>query len=802
MNDSDNKYKLILNTPASWHGAEWKDALPTGNGIVGASIYGAVKNETILVNHNDLWHWGKRMDIPDVHTSLQLTRDLMSQKRYDEANALSSGMLLDAGYQGELYKPCPLADIKIIMEHEQSFKNYERSLNMETGEVIVSWQCNYINYTRTTFVSRTDDVIVCRFQADKPVFAAGVFLQLHKTPKADYLLFRKEAKVDYVSQFDENIFGMQVETKENLFGIFAKIQYCDGDLDYTEQGINIKNASEVILVFEPYVHENTDSVIQRFKQKVRQLPQSYRKLLESHIEEHIPLFHSTQLSLIESEIEDCSFSNEELLLAAYKNEASNTLIEKLWNYGRYLFISGTNEKGNPFPLYGLWGGEYDLLWSHNMANINIQMMYWHAPVGGYNKFIVSMINYYYDLLDDFKENAKQIFGLNGIWVVAGSTPGFGLANQVVPVIMNWIGGAGWLCQHFYDYYKYTKDEKLFEDKILPFMLEAALFYEEYLVIENGEYYIVPSVSPENTPGNLNKGSFQHMAHACPTAKNATMDIAIIKELLTNLVEVCTTKNIYTDKCEVWNIIIQHLPKYKINEDNAVKEWATDEFADFYYHRHFSHCYPVFPGNEINSKNAPELYQAFMRAVDLRILGGQSGWSLAFKACLDARFKKGEESYRSLDILCKACLTLSFLSLHNDWRKMGLTLDMSDEFSDESPVQLDAIMGLVGAVQEMLLYCDKTSIQVLPAIPQKWKKGSFKDFHLQNGRISCEWDMEKKYISTTLLMDSDQIINIAFPDFVFNKTIMINKIEHGIAGSEETTHIHCKKNEEIKIIIDS
>jgi len=799
LNDIDNKYKLILNTPASWHRAEWKDALPTGNGIVGASIYGAVKNETILVNHNDLWHWGKRMDIPDVHTSLQFTRDLMSQKRYDEANSVSSGMLLEAGYQGELYKPCPLADIKIKMEHEQSFKNYERTLNMETGEVIVSWQCNHTNYKRSTFVSRKDDVIVCRFQADKPEFSADVFLQLHKTAKDDYLLFKKEAKVDYISQLKENIFGMQVETKENLFGIFGKVLYCDGGLDFTEQGINIKNASEVIIVFEPYVHEKTETAIQRFKQRIRQLPQSYQKLLESHSEEHMPLFHSAHLSL--SEIEDCGCSNEELLLNAYKNEASNKLIEKLWHYGRYLFISGTSEKGNPFPLYGLWGGEYDLLWSHNMANINIQMMYWHAPVGGYSKFIRAMINYYCDLLNDSKENAKQIFGLNGIWVVAGSTPGYGLANQVVPVIMNWIGGAGWLCQHFYDYYRYTKDEKLFEDKILPFMIEAARFYEEYLVIENGEYCIVPSVSPENTPGNMNKGLFQHMSHACPTAKNATMDIAIIKELLTNLVEICNIKNIYTDKCELWNIIIQHLPKYKINEDNAVKEWATDEFTDFYYHRHFSHCYPVFPGKEINAKNAPELYQAFMRSVDLRILGGQSGWSLAFKACLDARFKKGEESYRSLDIICKACLTSSFLSLHNDWRKMGLTLDMSDEFTDESPVQLDAIMGLVGAVQEMLLYCEGTYVQVLPAIPKKWKKGNFKDFHLQTGRISCEWDMDKKFISTTLLMDSDQVINISFPDFISNKIVKINNIKNGIAGSEETISVHCKKNKVIKILIE-
>lgn len=786
MKKTDYKYKLWLKTPASWYKAEWKEALPTGNGIVGASVYGAVKEETILINHSSLWHWGVRGTLPDISSSLEITRELMEKKRYEEANEVSSKMLLDAGYQSELYKPCPIGDIKILIKDEKPFERYERNLNMETGEVSVEWDCNGTAYKRTVFVSRKDGVIVCRLQADKPVLDAEVFLQLHKSGGADYIRFKKEVK--NVSNYteEENIIGMKVKTEKESFGLLGKILYCNGSININKNRLLVKDASEVLLVFEPYVNEDFNHALLKFKDKVNSLSPNYYNLLEPHINLHNPLFHSAGFNLEKDELYSCS--NEELLLDTYSNGASNTLIEKMWHYGRYLFVSGTSDTGRPFGMYGLWGGEYDLLWSHNMANINVQMIYWHALYGGYAQYLKTLVNYYYDLREDFKNNAKNIFGLNGIWMPAGTTPGYGLANQVVPVITNWIGGAGWLCQHFYDYYRYTGDEILLNEKILPLMLESAQFYEEYLVLVNGECCIVPSVSPENSPGNLNIGTFRHMSHACPTAKNATMDIAIIKELLTNLIALCTEKNIYSKKCETWKEIIDKLPSYQINQDGAVKEWLSEEFSDFYYHRHCSHCYPVFPGKEVTKEKSPDLFKAFLKAVDLRILGGQSGWSLAYMACLYARFEKGKEAYHSLDILCKSCLTNSFFTLHNDWRKMGLTLDMSQEFEDEAPVQMDANMGLVAAVQEMLLYNDGTIVRLLPAIPEKWKKGDFSNFRLSWGNISCKWDMDNKYMKIEIVSNMNQNLHLYLP--------------HVIYGKKEVVRLSCKKQEPVIIEVDN
>ncbi len=796
MTTMDNQYKLVLNTPASWYKSEWKDALPTGNGLVGASVYGAVKDETILVNHYASWHWGQRTPVPDVSASLKITRDLIKEKKYAQANGVSSKMLIEGGYKEELYKPCPIGDIKIHMEHEKPFSKYQRSLDMETGEVALSYHCNGISYRRTTFVSRSHNVIVCKLEADKKQMAAQVYLQLHRTSGEDYGRMLEEVKDGCSYEIKEDILCFTVATKDRSFGLLGKVIYSDGAANLYNNKIHIKEASQVILVFEPFANEPFAEAFQRFQEKLQGIPANYKDLYHAHSELHKPLFHTANFHL-EEEKQDI-LTNEELLLDSYKNDVSNTLIEKLWHYGRYLFISGTSEEGYPFALYGLWGGEYDLLWSHNMANINIQMIYWHALLGGYTKYLKAVIHYYYDLMGDFKENAKQIFGLNGIWVSAGTTPGYGVANQVVPVIMNWIGGAGWICQHFYEYYKFTGDEVLLKEKILPFMLEAAQFYEEYLILEDGQYVIVPSVSPENTPGNLNTGEFKHMSHACPTAKNATMDIAIIKELLHNLLTICEGKDIYVEKCKLWRDILDKIPAYEVNEENAIKEWTSKEFTDFYYHRHLSHTYPVFPGNEITKEKDPQLYKAFIRAMELRVLGGQSGWSLTHMACLNARFERGEDAYEYLNILSKACLTASFLSLHNDWRKMGLTLDMSEEFKDEAPVQLDANMGLVGAVQEMLLYHFDGVIRLLPAIPSKWRKGIFSDFHLQKGLISCEWDRIKEEIKVIIFSKEDQNLKIYLPDFIKNKAGEINGQPLTELGPHKSIELDCKQNETITL----
>ena len=375
----------------------------------------------------------------------------------------------------------------------------------------------------------------------------------------------------------------------------------------------------------------------------------------------------------------------------------------------------------------------------------------------------TLIHYYTSRMDIYRECAKKIFGLPGIYLPAGTTPENSMPNQIVPVIMNWIGCAGWLSQHFYQYYQYTRDEKLLEKEILPFMMEAADFYVNYLVKgDDGIYKIYPSVSPENTPANLIPEEQPDMAHPCPSVINATMDIAIIKELLTNLLEVCRERKTAQENCNLWQEIVEHLPEYGVTEDGDVKEWQYEGLEQRYNHRHLSHIYPVFPGNEVVKGRDPEnVLQSFELAVDKRILGAQTGWSLAHMACIYARFGRAEKAMECLDTLDKSCLLNNLFTLHNDWRWMGLTLGRGSF----APIQLDAAMGIVQAIQEMLLYAGKDVLKLLPALPKRLSVGKVIGLHFITGIIDMQWDVPKRMFRACMTAKRATKIQLIAPNFV-------------------------------------
>lgn len=753
-----NRHSLILRTPASWNGDAWREALATGNGVIGLGVYGGVKDETILVNHGELWHWGKRSVLPDVSDTLAETRRLLDQGLYAEANRISSQALLDRGYVAELFTPCPLADLRIRMGMEAPFRGYRRVLDMETGEVTVSWRQDGSLFRRRVFASRTDDLIVLEIAGEPQQVACALWPDLHRTGGADEARMVAETASTREAGAADGYAWLALRNDDGTdFGLVCRVVAEGGAVQADAAGaLQVSGASRVLLLGKAFVRGDRETGIPRLMAELDVVAADYDTLLARHAPVHGALYHAADLRLAEGDFTVC---NEQLLLDGYGEDASPVLLEKLWRFARHLFISGTREGAQPFPLYGLWGGRYDLVWSHHMANINIQMMCWHALAGGLAPLMEPFLRYYTDMMDDFRENARKLFGLPGICLSAGSTPGLGVANQVVPVITNWIGGAGWIARHFYEVWQHTGDETLLKEFVLPFLLEAAAFYEAYLVRgADGLYRIYPSVSPENTPGNLMSGEFAHMGHACPTAQDATMDHAIVRELFTHLVEIGDRCGVASEQMARWRDLLAHMPPYRVNGDGAVCEWMHDGLEDFYYHRHISHLYPVFPGREIDRERDPVLMAAFERAVDLRVLGGQSGWSLAQMANVYARFGKAEKAVSALDVLCSGGLLANFFTLHNDWRHMGMTLDL-DDFA---PVQLDALLGCANALQEMLLSVTADCVHLLPACPERFARGSLTDFRFHTGRISLAWDRDAGTMEGTLCADRETDITLRVP----------------------------------------
>ena len=251
-----------------------------------------------------------------------------------------------------------------------------------------------------------------------------------------------------------------------------------------------------------------------------------------------------------------------------------------------------------------------------------------------------------------------------------------------------------------------------------------------------------------------------IAHPMPTTINATIDLAIIKEFFTNLIEIEKKYGCHQERLEGWKKILESIPPYKTNGYGAIREWQEEEFEDRYDHRHLSHIYPVFPGNEVNSADCPQEMEKYKKAVALRKIDAQTGWSMVHMAAIYARFDEGEKAAECLDNMAKSCLLSNFFTLHNDWRGMSITLDM-----DPAPVQLDAALGYVNAVQEMILYASKDLLKILPALPKRLNSGKIRNFCYPDGEISLCWNRQEKMLRVKMTAARSHTIRVCLPDYV-------------------------------------
>ncbi|MDO5423138.1 MAG: glycoside hydrolase N-terminal domain-containing protein [Eubacteriales bacterium] len=733
---------LYMRYPSSWWHDLWREGLVSGNGAIGINIYGGSKKETMVINHHDLWHGKKCTELPDVSDAFQELRRKMDEENFQEASWTVVNALKERGYEGELESCLPLANIKIEYAGGKGFSDYLRWMQMDSGEVGQKWKDQGTQYASTAFVSRPEQMIAKRIVSDGETLDVTVDLDMHRDEKGDvpeplcsHILESAQKRRD-----DDCLVYYARNDDGTWYGCVVQFRFPGGKAEDAPRGVRLTGCREVLLygkVFVKKAESEVPETIRTLETELRALADSYENYLQCHKNVHEKFFNSASFELDYEGFH----SNEELLYQAFQGVRNKELYEKLWRFGRYLFISGTDEKTNPFPMYGLWGSAYGLLWCHNMANINIQMIYWQSYVGNLLDYNKAFFRYFNDRMDIFRESAKKLFGMDGIFVTAGTTPGMAYPNQVVPVIMNWVSAAGWLCKHYYDYYRYTKDRKFLKEEILPFMEETAKFYEDFVTYDaNGMLKFYPSVSPENTPGNFMPPEIDPanpMPHPMPTTVNSTMDLAILKEFFAHLIEISEEEQLYPEKIEGWKKIIRAIPEYKVSRDGGIREWQDERFDERYDHRHLSHIYPLFPGNEVSTVQNSEQIPAFRRAVDLRKIDTQTGWSLAYAASMYARLEEPEMAARCLENMTKSTVISNFFTLHNDWRGMNVTLNWY-----AAAVQLDANMGYVNAVQEMLLYTAPGVLKILPALPEFMDRGRVRDFRYFDGFVDLDWNLKK------------------------------------------------------------
>ena len=702
-------------------------------------------------------------ELPDICGMLPEVRRLLTDRMVHAADHMMANELKRRGYDPDIGYPLPLADLKIKMPVSRGFRNYRRELDMETGEVLVKWNDDGVDYQRKLFVSRADDIVLMEIDCSAEDLTASFTLNLHDPLDARTLKHGDAPlpqAVEVTAENNEYIRYAALNDDGHDFGAVARVVAASGTLTADAGSIHATECNKVLIAIKVFTHERRQEAWSRLQVELDALEMDYEKLLAPHAELHGEMFGRVEVDLGATE-EEHTACNEELLLDAYQGEASKALIEKMWAYGRYLLISSSREGGQPCHLYGNWCGEYRGYWAFNMANENLQMIYWQALSGGLRETMLPVFDYFDGMMDDFHENARKLYGCRGIYIPAVTTPPSGLLKTIRPHIIHWTGAAAWIAHHYFDYFLYTGDKEFLRDRALPFLRETVMFYEDFFTIgEDGYYISSPSNSPENSPGNYYDG--KGMGSAMETTINATMDFALAKEVLKHLIDGSELIGEYPDEIAKWKQMATHIPPYEINEDGAIKEWMHPFFKDNYHHRHQSHIYPVFPGREVNHDSDPELFEAFVTAIDKRHvigLGEQTGWSLVHMSNVYSRLLDGDQALECLDLLTRSCMKNNLYTTHNDWRGMGVGLEM-----EWAPFQIDANTGLSSAVQQMLLHSRTGHISILPALPSRWEKGSITGL-LARGRISVSiwWDMNQGEIEVELCsIGQTQEVAVRFP----------------------------------------
>ncbi|UUZ86050.1 glycoside hydrolase family 95 protein [Paenibacillus sp. P26] len=732
----------------------WQDALPGGNGRIGALVYGNIQEDTILINHEELWYGGITQDLPDLSQHLPELRSLLETGNYSEADRFFPDLMKKAGYRTRTSMFQPGFDLKVRLAPSAAFTHYRRELDMETGEITVTWKEQEACLSKRLFVSRPDDLVVLSVRSTLPAGLHADFqLTVHHPEEAAAKGFEEHclAKEDSVSVW-------AVKADEGLeYSAAARIVRWGGT-GRAQDGRSVVDAAEEVLVLVKVNPKRGGAdACERSLGELYGTEADYERPLARHIPAHRGLFLSAGIDL-EASAESRAATNEWSLLDAYSGAVPTALIERMYDYGRYLLISSSRPGGLPANLQGIWNGDYTPAWSGAFFNNeNIQMNYWQALTGHMAETSLPFFDFFDSLLPDMRRNAQAFYRRRGILSPLFASPESGLKKNLQPHVVYWTAGAGWLAQHYYDYWLFTGDRTFLERRALPFLKECALFYEDFFVEgPDGKSISYPSNSPENRANGAFEGD-----GGVSVCINATMDFAVAREVLTNLCRACEELAAEQESLPRWRAMLGKPPDYQINEDGAIREWMHPDFEDNYHHRHLSHIYGLFPGFEITAESSPRLFEACRIAVEKRLvigLGQQTGWSLAHMANIYARLGDGNRALECLELLSRSCLGDNLFTYHNDWRKQGITMSPG-----KSVFQIDANLGWTAAVQEMLLFSAPGLIKLLPALPDSWVCGSFQHFQCRGGvDVSMEWDMSRHSASVTLASHHEQELEIGFP----------------------------------------